>query len=196
VKLFFAIISIGFANAHCLGDMCGIEVALTIGLTRRDNMHRLVSLGVFLLLVVIAAGVGGQFTGGDWYQAVNQPAWNPSAMVMAAVWAVLYVLMAVSAWMVWDTKRGLARVALAWWGLQLLLNVCWSWMYFGLHRPGWSLVIMSLWLPVVLIVIRMFRSIKLEASSLMMPVAAWLLFAWVLNFVQWHLNGGGIGSIL
>lgn len=158
-------------------------------------MHRLISLAVFLLLVVIAAAVGGQFVGGEWYQAVIQPSWNPPAMVLASVWAVLYVLMAVSAWMVWDAMRGLAAVALAWWGLQLLLSVCWSWMFFGLHRPGWALAVMSLWLLVVLIVIKSFRSIKLEASSLMMPVAAWLLFAWALNFTQWQLNGGGIGSI-
>lgn len=158
-------------------------------------MHKLASLAVFLLLVVIAAAVGGQFVGGDWYRAMHQPYWNPPAMVMASVWAVLYVLMAVSAWMVWDAMRGLARVALAWWGLQLLLSIVWSWMYFGLHRPGWSLAVMSLWLLIVLVVIRTFRPIKLEASSLMMPVAAWLLFAWVLNFVQWHLNGGGIRSV-
>ena len=158
-------------------------------------MHRLASLAVFLLLIVIAAAVGGQFVGGDWYQSMNQPSWNPSAVVMASVWAVLYVLMAVSAWMVWGAMRGLARVALAWWGLQLLLGIAWSWMFFGLHRPGVSLAVMSLWLLVVLIVVRTFRSIKLEASSLMMPVAGWLCFAWVLNFVQWRLNGGGIGSI-
>ena len=158
-------------------------------------MHRLASLAVFLLLVVITAAVSSQFVGGDWYQAMNQPAWNPSAMMMASVWAVLYVLMAVSAWMVWDAMRGLAGVALTWWGLQLLLSMCWSWMYFGLHRTGWALAVISLWLIAVLIVIKTFRSIKLEASSLMMPVAAWLLFFWVLSFVQWHLNGGGINSI-
>jgi len=139
--------------------------------------------------------VGGQFVGGDWYQGIIQPSWNPSAMVMASVWAVLYVLMAVSAWMVWDAIRGLASVALAWWGLQLVLSICWSWLFFGLERPGWALAVMSMWLLAALIVIKTFRSIKLEASSLMMPVAVWLLFFWVLNFVQWRLNGGGIGSI-
>jgi benzodiazapine receptor len=158
-------------------------------------MHRLASLAVFLLLVVIASALSGQFIGGDWYQSMIKPSWNPSAMVMASVWAVLYVLMAVSAWMVWDTQRGLARVALGGWGLQLLLSICWSWMYFGLQRIGWTLAIISLWIVVVLFVIKSFRSIKLEASSLMMPVAAWLIFFWVLNFVQWQLNGGGIGSI-
>jgi benzodiazapine receptor len=158
-------------------------------------MHRLASLGVFLLLVVVTAAVGGQFVGGDWYQTMYQPAWNPSAMAMASVWAVLYVLMAVSAWMVWDAMRSLASVALAWWGLQLLLSICWSFMFFGLQRPGWALAVMSLWLLVVLMVIKTFRPIKLESSSLMMPLAAWLLFCWLLNFSQWRLNGGGIGSI-
>jgi benzodiazapine receptor len=158
-------------------------------------MYRLASLAVFLLLVVIASAVGGQFVGGDWYQSMIKPSWNPSAMVMASVWAVLYVLMAVSAWMVWDTQRGLARVALGWWGLQLLLSICWSWVYFGLERIGWTLAIISVWIVVVLFVIKTFRPIKLEASTLMMPVAAWLFFFWALNFVQWQLNGGGIGSI-
>ena len=159
-------------------------------------MHRLASLGVFLLLVVIAVAVGGQFVGGDWYQQMNQPSWNPPAMVMALVWAIVYVLMAVSAWMVWDTMRGLARVALGWWGLQLLLSVCWSWLYFGLHRPGSALVVLGLWLLVVLVVIKTFRSIKPEASTLMLPLAAWLLFSWVLNLVQWNMNGGGIDAFL
>ena len=158
-------------------------------------MHRLVSLAVFLLLVVIAAAVAGQFVGGDWYQDMQQPSWIPSAMVMASVWAVLYVLMAVSAWMVWDSMRGLARVALGWWGLQLLLSICWSWMFFGLNRIGWALAVTSLWLMAVLVVIKTFRSIRVEASSLMMPLAAWLMFFWVMGFTQWHMNGGGIGSI-
>ena len=158
-------------------------------------MYRLASLAVFLLLVVIAAAVGGQFVGGDWYQTMVQPSWNPPAMVMAPIWAVAYVLMAVSAWMVWDAIRGLAFVALSWWGLQLLLSVCWSWVFFGLERPGWTLAVMGLWLIAVVMVIKTFRSIKPEASSLMMPVAAWLLFLWVLNFVQWHLNGGGIRTV-
>lgn len=158
-------------------------------------MQRLVSLAVFLLLVIVAAAVSGQFVGGDWYLTMNKPSWNPSPMVMASVWAVLYVLMAVSAWMVWDAMRSLARVALALWGLALLLSICWSWMFFGLHRVGWALAVVSLWLPVVLIVIRTFRPIKSEASSLMIPLAAWLSVIWVLNFFHWHLNGGGLGSI-
>ncbi len=158
-------------------------------------MNRLVSLAVFLSLVIVTAAVAGLFVGGDWYHTMIKPAWNPSAMLMALVWAVLYVLMAVSAWMVWDSMRDLARVALGWWGLQLLLNIAWSWVFFGLERIGWALAVSSLWLLVVVIVIRSFRPVRQEAANLMMPLAAWLIFMWVLNFYQWHLNGGGLGSV-
>lgn len=158
-------------------------------------MHRLLSLTVFLLLVIAAAAVGGQFVGGNWYFVLFTPSWTPAPMVMTSVWAVLYVLMAVSAWMVWDTMRGLARVALGWWVLQLMLGITWSWMFFGLHRIGWLLVIDSLWLLVVVIVIQAFRPIRPEAAGLMMPLALWLVFIWILNFYQWQLNGGGLGSV-
>jgi len=155
-------------------------------------MHRLASLSLFLVLVVIATAVGGQFTGGEWYQVMLQPSWSPPALVMASVWALAYLLMAVAAWLVWDTKRGLARVALSWWGLQLLLGIGWSWAYFGQHRLGWALVVLAAWVLAVLVVIRTFRSVNPAASRMVGPVALWLLFCWVLGFVQWRLNGGGI----
>jgi len=158
-------------------------------------MHRTISLGIFLFVVVISAAVSGLFTGGEWYQTMSKPPWAPPAMAMASVWAVLYVLMAVSAWMVWETMRGLASAALGWWGLQLLLGIAWSWMFFGLNRTGWALAVAGLWLLAVVMVIRAFRPVKLEASTLMLPQAAWLIFMIVLNFYQWRMNGGGLGSI-
>jgi benzodiazapine receptor len=166
------------------------------GLSDVIIMHRLVSLVLFCLLMILVVAAGGQFTGGDWYQAVNQPTWNPPAIVMTVVWAIMYVLMVVAAWLVWGARRGLAASALSWWGLQLLLSVAWSWVYFGLHRPGWALAVLGLWLLAVLVVTRVFRPMATAASNLMLPVAGWLLFSWLLSFVQWQLNGGGLKSIL
>lgn len=157
-------------------------------------MHSLLSLGLFLLVVTLAVVAGGQFIGGDWYPMMQQPAWNPPALLMAPVWAVLYVLIAVSAWMIWETMRGLAATALAWWAVQLPLSVCWSWMYFGLHRPGWALGVMTLWLAVSVMVFRSFRPIRTQAANLTLPVMAWLAFSWLLSVVQWHMNGGGLRS--
>jgi len=158
-------------------------------------MQRLFTLSVFLLIVVATVGLSSQFVGGEWYQSMRQPRWNPSAVVMVSAWAVSYLLLAVSAWLVWDSSRGLAQVALAWWGLQLLLSIGWFGAFFGIHRVGWSLGVMGLWFLVVLLTIKSFRSIRPGAASLMMPVALWLLFVLLLNFTQWEMNGGGLRSI-
>lgn len=156
-------------------------------------MNRLTSLPVFLAIVLAVVFISSQFVGGQWYQSMNQPAWNPPAIVMAIAWAVLYVLMAVSAWLVWENRRGPVLAALSWWALQLVLGVVWSWFYFGLERIGWAMAVMSLWVIAALIVVNVFRSEKTLASVLMLPLVAWLVFSWMLNFTQWSLNGGGIG---
>jgi len=160
-------------------------------------MQKLTALSVFVSIVVLAVAVGGQFVGGDWYhQVMKQPSWNPSALVMASVWAVLYVLMAVAAWMVWDAMRGLAQAALGWWGLQLLLSVAWSWTFFGLHRIGWSMAVMGSWVLVALVTAKSFKSVRVEAYSLMLVVVIWLLLMLGLNFNQWLINGGGLSSLV
>ena len=156
-------------------------------------MRALASLTVFLIMVIVASILSGQFVGGSWYQAMSQPIWNPSAEVMGLAWALLYVLSALAAWLVWENRHGPAAIALGWWVFQLLLGVGWSFVYFGLQRIGWALGLMTLWVLAALVVVNAFRFIKTQASVLMAPVAAWLLFFWALNFVQWHLNGGGSG---
>lgn len=158
-------------------------------------MQRFLTLVLFLVFVISTVAVSTQFGGGDWYRDMNQPDWSPSALVLAAVWAVLYVLLAVSAWMVWDSARGASYMALFWWFMQLLMSVVWAWLFFDLHRVGWAMAAMAVWLLISLMTVKSFRSFRLEASSLMMPVSVWLMFSLWLNFNQWQLNGGGLGSL-
>lgn len=158
-------------------------------------MQRFLTLAVFIVIVVLTVAVGSRFGAGDWYLGVNQPGWAPPAAVLVVAWSVIYVLMATSAWMVWDSAQSVAHKALVWWFLQLVTSVVWSWLYFGLHRVGWAMAAMVFWLVLSLVTTKSFRKHRLEASSLMMPVAVWLMFALFLNFTQWHLNGGGLDSI-
>jgi tryptophan-rich sensory protein len=73
-------------------------------------------------------------------------------------------------------------------GVQLVLNVSWSWIFFGMHQPGWAFVeILSLWLAIVATTEAFFRSSKI-AGWLLVPYLAWLSFAAVLNFTIWRLN--------
>ncbi len=150
------------------------------------------SLAVFLLLVVAAAAFGGSFEAGTWYYTMYKPSWTPPTWAFGPAWAVLYVLMALAIWKVWLTRDHRRLGALAWWLLQLLLNAAWSWLFFGIHRSGWALLEMTLLIGTVILCIKAFSTVSRAASWLMVPYLLWLLYAWVLNFAIWSMNGGGL----
>lgn len=153
------------------------------------------SMAVFLLLVVLAAGVAGQFEAGEWFYKLNRPFWTPPAWLFAVVWAVLYLMMAMAAWKVWLSGHHTRNGAMAWWAIQLLLNAAWSWMFFGLERTGWAWLEMSLLIAVVLFCIKVFHLASKSAASLMLPYLVWLVFMWILNFVLWNMNGGPLARL-
>jgi len=158
--------------------------------------RKIISFMLFVAAVAAVSAFGSLFLPGEWYAALRKPAWNPPSRVFAPVWTALYLLMAVAAWMVWLRDHAQVRRALRWWVIQLLLNGAWSWLFFGLHRPGWALAEMSLLVVAIAITIGLFRRARPVAALLMVPYLAWVLFAWALNFSIWRLNGGGPATIL
>jgi benzodiazapine receptor len=131
----------------------------------------------FVLICVLAATVGGAATVASvrtWYPTLRKPSWNPPARLFGPVWSVLYLMMAVAAWLVWRTRDALdVRSALAIFGLQLLLNVLWSVVFFGMRRPGLGLVdIALLWLAIVATTVS-FWSHDPTAALLLLPYLAW-----------------------
>ncbi len=155
-------------------------------------MSRMVSLAGFLALVVLTAWLGSQFPAGEYYALLNKPDWAPPAWLFGPVWSVLYVLMAVAMWKVWDSGQQARTGALAWWLLQLGLNAAWSWLFFGLTRIGWAMAELAVLIGLVIFCIKAFSLISRSAAWLMVPYLLWLVFALVLNFSLWSLNGGGI----
>ena len=139
-----------------------------------------------------AAAVGARFTSPNvpgWYANLAKPSWTPPSWVFGPVWSVLYLLMAISAWQVWR-RTGLrtAMVPLALFGIQLVLNVAWSGLFFGLRRPGAALIeIVLLWVAILATMIA-FRQRSALAGWLMLPYLAWVSFAVALNLAIWNLN--------
>jgi translocator protein len=139
-----------------------------------------------------AAGIGATATSssvGTWYQTLAKPSWNPPSWIFGPVWTVLYLLMAIAAWLVW-LKAGWdnARAAITWFALQLVLNVLWSFLFFGLHLPGWAFVeIIFLWAAILITTVLFCRQ-SVTAAALLIPYLAWTAFAAVLNFTLWKLN--------
>jgi translocator protein len=143
----------------------------------------------WLLVCFAAASVGSRFLPGDWYATLAKPEWNPASAVFAPVWTVLYLSMGVAAWLVWR-RAGFATagVALAAFAVQLVLNALWSFLFFGLHRPGVAFVdIVVLWLA-ILVVVLLFLRHDWWAGVLMVPYLMWVGFAACLNFALWRLN--------
>ena len=149
-------------------------------------------LGLFLAVCLSVAALGGAVTStsvNGWYQELAKPPFNPPDSVFAPVWTTLYVMMAVAAWRVWRQRhRAACGPALGVFGAQLALNLLWSYLFFGWLAIGLALVEVGvLWLAIVATAI-LFARIDRMAGWLLMPYAAWVLFASVLNGAIWWLN--------
>lgn len=117
----------------------------------------------------------------SWYDGLDKPSFNPPSWVFGPVWTVLYLLIAVAAWLIWRSGDPRRVGALALFGVQLALNAAWSPIFFGARRPGWALAeLVVLWVAVAATTVR-FAPIDRRAAALMAPYLGWVSFAAVLN---------------
>jgi benzodiazapine receptor len=163
---------------------------------RKHMAGRIPTLLAFVAVTFLAPAFASLFPPGEWYASLYKPVFNPPSSVFAPVWAVLYLMMAMAAWRVWQRVATLRHRALVVWAIQLVLNAAWSWLFFGLHRPGWALGEMLLLIIAVCVTIWQFRAVDRVAPVLLLPYLVWLLFAWLLNLSIWRLSGGGFGTLL
>ena len=146
------------------------------------------SLAIFIAAVALAAATGAQFAPGTWYEALIKPAWTPPNWLFGPVWTVLYIAIAAAGWLVWRGARGRFSSAMVLWTAQLLFNAAWSWLFFGLHRPGLALIDIVLMLGAILCFIVAARPVSRLASWLFAPYAVWVVFATALNAYVWYYN--------
>jgi len=122
----------------------------------------------------------------DEYKSLQQPAWAPPSWLFGPVWTVLYVMIAVSGWLVW--RRTGWTTALTVYAAQLALNAAWTPIFFGFGQYGLALVdIAVLWL-LIGATIWLFRPVSRPAPLLLVPYWLWVTFATALNFAIWHAN--------
>lgn len=151
------------------------------------------SIGLLGWLVgTFAASITGALAStraATFYAQLSQPSWAPPAWLFGPVWFVLYVLMAVSAWLVWR-ERGFkgAPTALALFIIQLFANALWTWLFFVLHLGWLSMAeIFILWLLIAATIFSFWPGHRL-ASLLLLPYLIWVSFASALTWSLWHLN--------
>jgi len=152
-----------------------------------------IKLIVCLAVTFSAAFIGSMFTRDavtNWYPTLNKPSFTPPNWLFGPVWTILYLLMAISAVIVW--QKGLAnpavRIALILYLLQLILNALWSVIFFGLKLPMVAFVeILLLWTAIVFTILA-FARVSISATLLLLPYILWTSYAAVLNFAIWLLN--------
>ncbi|MBU0588689.1 MAG: tryptophan-rich sensory protein [Gammaproteobacteria bacterium] len=145
----------------------------------------------WLLLTFVAAAIGGfaSASAGSFYAQLIRPAWAPPGWLFGPVWSVLYLLMGVSAWLVWRAQgwRG-ARGALGLFIAQLAVNALWTWLFFVWQLGGAAFVeIIVLWGLIVGTIVMFYRLHK-PAAVLLLPYLAWVSFACALTYATWQLN--------
>lgn len=153
---------------------------------------------LFRLLTAIAlcegAGILGSFFTVSsipvWYQTLNQPFFSPPNWIFGPVWIILYALMGISLYLIWEhkIKKKNTQTALNFFWMQLGANAIWSVLFFGLKNPLLGLLDIVLMWVLILITVNKFWKIDQRASILLLPYLAWVSFATILNFSIWQLN--------
>ncbi len=141
-----------------------------------------------------ASGIGAIFMTNEsisnWYGELQKPNITPPDWVFGPVWTILYLLMGISVFIVWNKGLDYPKVkqALVLFLIQLFLNAAWTPLFFGfrLILPAF-IEIMLLWLA-ILATLLAFKRISARASMLMLPYLIWVGYAVILNGTICYLN--------
>lgn len=151
----------------------------------------LVGLAAWLAVTLAAATTGALFSmrAVTFYGELSRPPWAPPPWLFGPVWTLLYLAMAVAAWLVW-AKAGFdgAGGVLALYVVQLAFNAAWTWLFFGLRRGDLAFgEIVVLWLLVALTLAGFWR-VRPLAGALLAPYLLWVSFAAALTWSVWRRN--------
>jgi tryptophan-rich sensory protein len=148
------------------------------------------SLSVIIcLLAGLLGNIATESALRTWYPTLSKPFFTPPNWLFGPVWTTLYVLMGISLFLVW--KEGIdknSKFAIKLFVLQLILNVFWSYVFFGLESTlGGFIVILALWAAVFFTALK-FHKISKSAGLLMVPYIVWITIAAMLNLSIFLLN--------
>lgn len=140
---------------------------------------------------LLVAALGAAATDlGPWYQSLAQPAWKPPDWLFAPAWTLIYALAATAAVLAWRAAPswGARSLLVFLFGINALLNILWSALFFTLHRPDLAAYeVVVLWLSIVILILVPGRWHR-TARWLLVPYLAWVTVAAALNFAVVRLN--------
>ncbi|MBS3088131.1 tryptophan-rich sensory protein [Candidatus Pacearchaeota archaeon] len=145
----------------------------------------------FIVACNLIGAVGAIWTSseGNWYQNLNKPSFNPPSFVFGPVWTLLFCLMGIALYLVWvSPSSNIRTIALILFGLQFVLNVLWSYLFFGINNLSLALIEIFVLLIGILVTGIYFYFVSGLAGYLLIPYFVWVGFASFLNYSIWKLN--------
>jgi translocator protein len=136
-----------------------------------------------------ALGAAASANAGTFYQELARPPWAPPGWIFAPTWTLLYLLMAIAAWLVWRIGGfRAASIALTLFIIQLVANALWSWLFFAWRTgPAAFADVVVLWALILATLVSFWRLLPL-AGMLLLPYLAWVTFATALTYSVWQRN--------
>ncbi|MDU9006667.1 tryptophan-rich sensory protein TspO [Sedimentitalea todarodis] len=145
-----------------------------------------VYFAIFLTSCFVAGATGGMFPPGQWYDELNKPSWTPPNVVFPLVWTTLYIFMAAAGALAAISPDN--SLALALWSLQIVTNMLWTPVFFGLRKLKAGLfVLVCLWISVAAAMIALWQ-VDWRAGLLFFPYLIWVTIAGALNLAVVRLN--------
>jgi len=152
----------------------------------KKKTNQILSFLFFIAIPLLGGYLSSQFSMVNTYSQLYKPDFFPPAWLFAPVWTILYILMGIAAYLVW--KKGEAKEQLFIFSLQLILNLLWSPIFFGLHQYFWAFIEILILLIVIIWTIISFNRKSKTAAYLMIPYLFWVSFATILNYVVFMIN--------
>jgi tryptophan-rich sensory protein len=154
--------------------------------------QRIIELFGSLGMVLVVAVIGGIWTGSsisEWYVLLRHPLGTPPNWVFGPVWSLLYLAMALSFWLFLGTSTWKEnRVGITLFVAQLMANMVWSGLFFGLRNLLLGLIDIAILILLVATTILVFSEKTKTGALLLLPYLLWILYAAYLNAGFWYLN--------
>lgn len=152
----------------------------------------MINLKTLIISILIPNGFGllGNLLGNSsqGFDSVAQPVFSPPSILFPIVWIILYTLMGVSSYIIYNSNSEKKTSALIIYGIQLVINSLWTFFFFNLNWYLFSFIWILLLIVLVIIMIYKFYKINKTAGILQIPYLIWLIFASILNFSIYLLN--------
>ena len=150
----------------------------------------IIAILVNILICFIIALLSGWITRKNlnpWYIELRKPRFNPPKWLFGPVWTLLYIIISIAGGVLW-MHREAQPAALVLYIAQLLLNLSWSFIFFGAHRLFGAFINLTLlWFTIASIMVLTFSTIPFVFWAFI-PYIVWISFAWFINFTVWRLN--------